>query len=375
MPQHLSVLIIDNDREARQTIELLVEPVSDRVKICSSVADFGEGMHIIQSVKPLVVILGVSELETGLRQVRELLACFPRTSVFVATTQKNPDWILSFIRSGADEYLLKPIDKTELFEAFQKVGNLLLSNNNDHPAEDGRIITVYNPIGGMGTTSIAVNLAAAMVKHDNKVALVDLNLSGGDVATFLDVTPRYTLSSVTSNLNRLDASFLMSVMSRHSSGIYLLSEPLEVDETLAITPEQIQRILAFLKKVFTYVVIDTGGQLAGINETVFKHSDMILFNTVLNLPALGNARRYLSAMDKRGFNHDRTRLVVNRHIPKADIKIQDAEKILGRAVYAVIPNDYADMVASINRGEPIISHSPRSPVSKAIRDLAEKVVK
>ena len=72
---------------------------------------------------------------------------------------------------------------------------------------------------------------------------MDLNLTGGDVAIFLDVTPRYTLSSVTSNLSRLDASFLMSVMTRHSSGIYMLSEPLDVDETLGITPDQIQRIL------------------------------------------------------------------------------------------------------------------------------------
>jgi len=374
MSQNLSIVIIDADREARQTIERLVEPVSDRVRLSSSVADFGEGMHIIQSVKPLVVILGVSVLETGLRQVRELLARFPRTAVFVATSEKNPDWILSFIRAGASEYLLKPIDKIELFEAFQKAGNLLLSNNHDQPSEEGRIITVYNPIGGMGTTSIAVNLAAALVKKDNKVALVDLNLSGGDVAIFLDVTPRYTLSSVTSNLSRLDASFLMSVMTRHSSGVYLLSEPLDVDETLGITPEQIQRILAFLKRVFTYIVIDTGGQLAGINETTFKQSDMILFNTVLNLPALENAKRYLSAMDKRGFGHDRTKLVVNRHTPKADIKIQDAEKILGRTVFAVIPNEYSDMIASLNKGEPVISHSPRSPVTKAIRDLADQVM-
>ena len=131
-----------NDREARQTIERLVEPVSDRVKICSSVADFGEGMHLIQSLRPLVVILGVNELETGLRQVRDLLARFPRTAVFVATSEKIPDWILSFMRAGANEYLLKPIDKVELFEAFQKAGNLLLSNNHNQPSEDGKIITV-----------------------------------------------------------------------------------------------------------------------------------------------------------------------------------------------------------------------------------------
>lgn len=373
MPQRLSILIIDEDRETRQTIENLVEPVSDRVNICSSVSDFSEGMLAIQSLSPLVVILGVRELDTGLWQIRELLGRFPHTSVFVCTFEKNPDWILSFMRSGADEYLLKPVDKIELFEAFQKAGNLLLSNHAPHGAE-GKLITVYNPIGGIGTTSIAVNMAAAMVTNENKVALVDLNFSSGDVAIFLDMTPRYTLSSVTSNLSRLDASFLMSVMSRHSSGVYLLSEPLDVDETLDITPEQIQHILAFLKRVFNYVVIDAGGPLSGINETVLKHSDTILYTIVLNLPALENAKRYLAAMTKHGYNHDRIKLVVNRHVPKADIKIQDAEKILGRSVYAIIPNEYADMNAALNKGEPVICNSPRSPVSKALKDLAEKVM-
>jgi pilus assembly protein CpaE len=375
MTQQLTILIIDDDREARQAIENLLAPVADRVKLCASVADFAEGERLIQSLRPYVVFLGVRELETGLAQVRDLLTRFQRMSVFVTTHEKNPDWILRFMRAGADEYLLKPIDKIELFEALQKAGSLLLANHHGEPAVDGRIITVFNPVGGMGTTSIAVNLAACMIRETSKVALVDLNFFSGDVAVFLDINPRYTLSSVTSNLNRLDASFLMSVMSQHSSGVYILSEPLDVDDTLGITAEQIHRILAFLKSVFTFVIIDTGGHLCGINEMVFKHSDLILFNTVLNLPALQNARRYLTAMAKRGFSHDRIKLVVNRYTPKADIKVQDAEKILGRTVFATIPNEYNNMVESLNKGEPVLKLYPRSEVSKAIRALADQLMK
>jgi len=375
MTQNLSVLIIDDDQVARQTIESLLAPVSDRVKVCASVAEYEEGMQLIQTLRPFVVILGVRELEQGLWQVRELLSRFPRTSVFVTTFEKNPDWILGFMRSGAEEYLLKPVVKVELFEALQKAGNLMLANHHERTVEEGRIITVYNPVGGMGTTSISVNLAAAMVRDNNKVALVDLNFFSGDVAIFLDINPRYTLSSVTCNLNRLDASFLMSVMSRHSAGMYVLSEPLDVDETMEITPDQIQRILLFLKNVFTYIIIDTGGHLAGINETVFKNSDMILFNTVLNLPSIQNAKRYLNAMSKRGYNHGRIKLLVNRYTPKTDIKMQEAEKILGYTVFASIPNEYSEMVQSLNKGEPVVNLFPRSDVSKAIRSLAEQLMK
>src|SRR6266571_2046505 len=158
--------------------------------------------------------------------------------------------ILSTMRAGAVEYLLEPVEPADLAEALQKVGRLWLTKPAES-AQSGRIISVYNPIGGMGTTTVAVNLAATIAANGGKVALVDLNLYSGDVSSFLDVNPAYTLSSVTSNVARLDASFLMSVMTKHASGVYVLTEPLEVDEALDITPEQIVRVLALLKGVFS----------------------------------------------------------------------------------------------------------------------------
>jgi pilus assembly protein CpaE len=165
----------------------------------------------------------------------------------------------------------------------------------------------------------------------------------------------------------------MSVMTRHSSGIYVLTEPHEVDEVSDITPEQIRRVLAFLKEVFAYVIIDTGGQLAGCNMTVFENSDRVLFNTVLSLPALKNTKRYLAAMERKGLRQGRVQLIVNRYLPKDDIRVSDAEKVLGWKVLLTLPNEYADVIASINKGIPLVELKPRSPVSKSFTRLAELV--
>lgn len=374
MPPTLSIVIIDQDNASREAIENFIRPYSDRVKLLGSSADFHEGYRLIQANNPTIVILGINHLDVGAEQIQNITSHFSHISVFACTAEKNPDWILRLMRAGAVEYLLKPVEKTDLFEAIQKIGKLWMANNREEtPAKEGKIISVYNPIGGMGTTTIAVNLAAAMAKESSNVALVDLNLFSGDVSTFLDVSPRYTLTSVTSNLARLDASFLMSVMTQHSSGVYLLSEPLDVEETVAITPEQIQRMLTFFKQVFSYVIVDTGGQLYGTNETVFRKSETVLFNTVLNLPSLKNAKRYLSAMDKRGLPRERIKIVVNRYLPKADIRIQDAEKVLDRDVFISIPNEYAEVNNSINKGTPVVSLYPRSAVTKAVFKLAEMV--
>lgn len=370
MPPYLSIAIINSNDASRKALEVMLKQFGESVKVVGSVADFVEGTRLIQTANPMVVILGVYNAATGTEEIKHILSKFPQTSVFVTSAEKSSDMILSTMRAGAVEYLLEPVEVTDLAEALQKVGRLWLTK----PAESsqsGRIISVYNPIGGMGTTTVAVNLAATIAANGGKVALVDLNLYSGDVSSFLDVNPAYTLSSVTSNVARLDASFLMSVMTKHASGVYVLTEPLEVDEALDITPEQIVRVLALLKGVFTHVVVDTGGSIAGCNQTIFESSDYILFNTVLSLPSLKNAKRYLTALEKKGLRKDKVKLIVNRYLSRADIQIADAEKVLDHKVFLTIPNEYKDVIASINKGTPIVSMAPRSPVSKAIVRLYE----
>ena len=120
-----------------------------------------------------------------------------------------------------------------------------------------------------------------------------------------------------------------------------------------------------------FIVIDTGGSLIGCNTATFESSDYVLFNTVFSLPSLKNAKRYLAALDKRGVRKDRLKLIVNRYLSRADIKIEDAEKVLGYKVLLAIPNDYNEVIASINKGLPVVNSAPRSPVSKSIVQLAE----
>jgi pilus assembly protein CpaE len=372
MPPHITLLIIDKDSASRATIEAIIKPFSDTLKISAACADFSEAMKVIQKAPPSVVLMEVDDIQRGAEEIHHIVSHFPRTSVIVSAAEKSSEWILTTMRAGAVEYLLRPIMQEELLQSLRKVGRFWF----EKPAEEvkeGKIVAVYNPIGGMGATTISVNLAASLAEDEKKVALVDLNLHSGDISTFLDVNPAYTLSSVTNNISRLDASFLMSVMTRHSSGPYVLTEPLDVEESLAITPEQIHRLLAFLKGIFDYVIIDCGGHLEGCNLAIFESVKLLLYTTILSLPAINNTKRYLLALDKRGLRQDKVKLVVNRYLSNADILVKDAEKVLGRKVFSAIPNVYTDVVNSINKGIPLVKMMPRSPVAKAIVKLAEQV--
>lgn len=374
MPPHVSLVIIDSDNTSRDAISSIVQPFADTIRIDGMVDDFSEGLKVIHKTSAKIVILEVTELNRGVEEIQYLLTNHPHLSVIVSSFEKNPEWILKLMRAGAVEYLLRPINQDELIQALTKVGRFWFSK----PPTDkkqGNIIAVYYPTGGVGVTTVAVNLAAGLASGSDKVALVDLNLLTGDIATFLDVNPSYTLSSVTNNIARLDANFLMGVMTRHSSGPYVLTEPTELDDAINITPEQVSRLLQFLKGIFDYVVVDCGGQLAGCTMSILENANLILFTSVLSLPAIKTSKRYLAAMERKGIRKDRLKLIVNRYLPKADIQVKDAERVLGYSVFTSLPNDYENIIASINKGVPLVRLLPRAPATKAFANLVEQTKK
>ncbi|HEX2769465.1 MAG TPA: AAA family ATPase [Geobacteraceae bacterium] len=373
MTSKLSIVLLESDNSARNDITAVLNSFDSNVAKLTTAADFQEGIKFIQTDEPHIFFLEVKEVEEGVKETAFLVSRFPQTAVIITSDVKNPDWILRLIRAGASEYLIKPIVPAELVAAIQKLSRMR-SQNIEPVSNKGTVISVYNPSGGMGTTTIAVNLAASLAALGEKTVLVDLNLFCGDVTAFLDLTPRYTLSSVTARLGHVDASFLRSVIVPHSSGLQVLCGPAYLEEASRIQPEQLREVVAVLQRIFTYTIIDTGGQLFGCNMATLESSDRILFVTLLNLPALKNAKRYLAAMNDEGLGSNKVKLIINRHISKDDIKVADAEKVLNTKAYMTVPNAYFDVKTSINKGVPLVTCCPQSHVTKAMEDLARQLI-
>ena len=373
MPQRLTVLLIDNDSAAKAEIAALLKRCRRPVHLCATVNDLPEGMKSLQSDLPQIIILQVTALAAGIKDIALIHAQNPQAMVMVTTSEMHQDWILALIRAGAGEYLTKPLNLSEFNEAIERAAKLFEDKEVAGVAK-GRVITVYNPSGGMGTTTIAVNLAASLAGTGKMTALIDLNPFSSDVTALLDLNPAYTLSSISATQGRIDAGFLMSIMARHASGIHILSGPEEIGVTAEIAPDQIRNILPLMQGLFVVTIIDAGGALSERNLAIFDSSDLLLYPVVLTLPALNNAKRYLTALDYRGFGPDRVKVVVNRYHPKDDIKIADAEKILSAKLSLTIPNSYVEIKESIYKGTPLVTGYPRSPVTKALHELARHVM-
>ena len=372
MTPKLSIIILESDDIAKNGITAVLNSFNGSIGKISAVANFQEVVSSIQADEAQIVFLEVQELEQGVRETAFLVARFPHCTVIATAAERSSHWILPLIRAGAGEYLTKPISEAELTAAIHKVIRLHRGRNGSVSAK-GSVLSVYNPSGGMGTTTIAVNLAASLAALGENVVLVDLNLWSGDVTTFLDLAPRYTLSTITARAGEVDATFLRSVMVTHSSGVQVLCGPPDLREADRIQPDQLREVVALLRSIFTYTIIDTGGQLFGCNLATFDSSDLILFVTQLNLPALNNAKRYLAAMGNEGLGSDKVRLILNRYNSKDAIKVSDGERVLTAKAYLTVPNGDQEVTAAINEGAPLVTRAPRSPVATALKELAGRI--
>lgn len=374
MPPSITVVIIDSDTASANNIVNRIKDMGGKVTVEGTATTFERGYELIHKMKPMVVIMEVSEdIETSIERISQILSRFPQVSIFATSEDKSSDTILKVMRAGVTEYLLKPVAETDLTFALQKLGRLWLTK----PAleeEAGRIYTVFSPKGGVGVTTIAINLATDIYEVTKKpTILVDLDLNAGDVTTFLNMKPAYTISDVTTNITRLDKTFLQGVIAKHDSGISVLAEPQRVEEGISISGDDIKKVLSLLKSMFKYIVIDAES-ISERTTTALEMSDKILLIFNMSLPGIRNMQRHLRYFDKMGYAKHRVKLVANRYLKKGEITIEDAEKALNYPIFWTIPNDYDTAMGCLNKGVPIRVGAPRSLLNASIKELADTLV-
>ena len=374
MSQSISVVIIDSDVDSINSMVKCIKNLDSKVIVEGTATTFENGFELVHKKRPMVVIMEVTEdINLSLERISQILSRFSQVSVFATSLDKSSDTILKVMRAGATEYLPRPVTEADLTYALQKVGRLWLTR----PApedEAGRIFTVFSPKGGVGVTTIAINLATDIFEATKKpTILVDLDLNSGDATTFLNMKPSYTISDVTVNISRLDKSFLQGVVAKHESGIYVLAEPQKVEEGVSISGVDIKKVLSLLKSMFKYIIIDAE-TISERTTTALEMSDNILLIFSMSLPGIKNMQRYLRYFDKMGLGRDRVKLVANRYVKKSDIKIEDAEKALNYPIFWAVPNDWDTTMTCLNKGITISMGSPRSQLNVSLNELARAII-
>ena len=307
--------------------------------------------------------------------IESLLNSDAVAEVFLISENSVPAVLLQAIRTGAKEFFPQPINEKEVRQALEKFKDRRDKPGRKDPDGIGRIITVIGSKGGVGTTTVAVNLAVNLAGKKNSppsVALIDMNTLFGEIPLFLELKPGFHWGEITKNIVRLDSTFLMNILTKHPSGVYVLPSPGHLNNREPMVPELVGRLIGFMQRIFDFVIIDGGQSLDESSLKILEMSDIVLLTTLLSLPCLTNTNKLLKSFGDLGYlPEERVRIVVNRYLKNSDISLKDAEESIGKKVFWTIPNDYKTTMSAINNGKTLSQIAPKAPVTRSMEGLAD----
>jgi len=310
--------------------------------------------------------------EKALQLVARLNSDSPECSILVVSTSTDGSIILKAMRAGAKEFLTRPVRIEDLLDALTRISDRRFGRGESR-SRSSTVIAIGGATGGVGSTSLAVNLGCALAANArNSVALVDLDLCLGDADVLLDTIPDYTLVDVAQNVTRLDFTLLKRSLTKHSSGLFLLPRPMQMEDSVHVAPDDLQRVIGLLKATFTHLVLDLSKSYSALDQVALQMADHVLLVTQLDLPCLRNVVRLLTSFGVIPGVAEKVKIIVNRvGLDCGHISLKKAQETIGREIFWQLPNDYRTMVEVRNNGVPLVEQAPKASITQAIVHLAE----
>jgi pilus assembly protein CpaE len=376
MSNVLRLAIVDPNDSARESLKgmLLGMEMIWLEAECSRYEFFAD---VVAQTNPDIGLVAMDrDPAKALELVAKLGQQSPDCAVLVVSSSNDGQLILQSMRAGAKEFLTQPVRIEDLLGALGRISNRRLGRGEKKP-RGSQVIAVAGAIGGVGTTSVAVNLGCSLARDDkNSVALVDLDLCLGDADVFLDAIPDYTLTDVAQNVSRLDFALLKRSLTKHSSGLFLLPRPMQLEDIPLITPDDLQRVIGLMKATFTHLVLDLSKSYSPVDMVALAAANDILLVAQLDLPCLRNVVRLMMSFNEMPGMAEKVKIIINRAgLETGQITLKKARDTIGRDIFWQLPNDYRTMIEVRNNGVPLLEHAPKAAITQAIFGLADALTK
>ena len=345
--------------------------------ICSIKGLKIQGSDDTRHTNLLIYELG-KDVEKEFLHIESLLHAKVVDEIFLTSSNTDRGVLMQAMRSGVKEFLTRPLDEAEVKEALERFKKRQeQSDSSIVSIKPGHVINVVGTKGGVGTTTVAVNLAVSLAERKDvkSVALIDLNMLFGEVPLFLEIDPKHDLSALTNQIARLDSTFLMSILSKSSTGVHVLPSPRHFNSNESLDPKMMDRILELMTRMFDFIVIDGGQPLNQMALKLLATSDTVLLVSVLTLPCLSNTDKLLRSLLTLGYPVDKLiKVVINRYLKNSEIALNDAEDAINKKIFWTIPNDYRTTLSAINQGKPLAQIAQKASITKNFVELADRMV-
>jgi pilus assembly protein CpaE len=287
-----------------------------------------------------------------------------------AKKESNPELLLQAMRSGVRDFLQKPYDRIELSSLIVRV-SAEHSREMPRPSVTGKLLVVLGTKGGVGTTTVSVNLAVQLAQLPGKsTVLLDFSRPLGDVAGFLDLKPSFQLSDAMENFKRLDPTLLSGLLTAHKSGLKVLAGAAQLEDWQHASHSAIERLVEIAQQSFDFVVMDFGSFYSSEWQNVLQAAEILLVSEA-DLPGLAKLQRHFAALANLRVSSTRVRLVINRWHRHDELALDKVEQGMKVPVFARLPNDFKQVSEANVRGDSLKQSG--DPLSAEFHKMAARL--
>jgi pilus assembly protein CpaE len=396
MADQIRVLIVDDIPETRDHLTKLLGFESD-IEVVGAAASGGEALKLASELTPDVVLMDINMPDMdGIAATEKLAAQVPTAAVVMMSVQGEADYLRRSMLAGAREFLVKPFSSDELTASIRQVytrereklsrmgampvmaaaaGGGNGTEGEDDGGRNGQVVAVFSPKGGVGRTTVAVNLAvAAATELGRQVVLMDGSFQFGDVGVLLNLNPKNkSIADLVPELEAGEVESLDTFVINHSAGIRVLLAPPTPEMAELITPAGVKRVLDALRRQSDLVIVDCTSWFNETTLAILDAADTVLTMLSLEITSIKNMRLFLEVADQLGYEHNKVKLVLNRADSSLGIRVADVESSIGRKVDHTIVSDGRSVVYALNRGVPFFLSNREAQVSQDILRLAQSV--
>jgi pilus assembly protein CpaE len=342
------------------------------------VAELGDDWELIRR-QPSDVLVVVSRPESPamLGVIEEAARDRPDRAVVVVTGTSPNGFMRRIFEAGAEDVVVADeIGEPSLdlgFAVEKAVARRQGTSARELKQDDGELICVLGPKGGIGKTLTTANLAVALADAGHSVAAVDLDLQFGDLGLTLGLVPDKTSYDLVCSGGSLDAVKVSAYMTEHPSGAHVLLAPTRPEQASQVDVDFLRELYPILRSSYEYVVVDTPPGFSPEVIATIDVSSRVCMIAMLDALSLKNGKLALETLARMGYDRDRIKIVLNRADTNVGISVADAEAVIGRSPDVLVPSD-RDVTRSVNAGEAIVLAARRSEAARAFRALADLFV-
>jgi pilus assembly protein CpaE len=385
----IRVVIVDDIAETREHLTKLLSFEPD-IEVVGAASSGEEAVELTGKLTPDILLMDINMPGMdGIATTERVSATFPTTSIIMMSVQGEADYLRRSMLAGAREFLVKPFSSDELTASIrqvhiretQKRGRMVVAFQGAPgvPGESrrkaGKIVTLFAPKGGVGRTTLAVNLAVALAGEQRQaVTLVDGSFQFGDVGVLLNLNPKNkSILDVVTEPTSTDDDLVDTTLINHSTGIKVLLAPPSPEMAELITVDQIRRMMNRLRETNDFTVVDLWPHFNDVSLALLDMSDVILTILTLEITNIKNIRLFLEVAEQLGYG-DRLKLVLNRADSAFGIRVADVESSVGRKIDHQVVSDGRTVVYALNRGVPFVWSNSQAPVSEDILKISRALV-